>query len=280
MLRSVSQYLNRIQEGLFPGFAEELGPTSEKHAQLMVILDMVRVENFIAVAPYPMSAGRPPADRVALARCFVAKAVLNIPTTVALIDRLQVDRVLRRICGWESGRKVPCEATFSNAFAEFSRSKLPEQVHANMVQSVLTNELIFHISRDSTAIESREKVEFKNAEVVGPSAPKRGRGRPKKGEIVAPKDPTRLEQQEGQSLNEMLTNLPTSATKGVKRNAQGFQEAWKGFKLHIDRNVPRRVGQFSERISIVANRSDEFYIQASLLYRHKHETLRDESPNL
>jgi len=234
MLKAISQYLNRIQEGLFPGFNAEVGPMSEKHGQLMVILDVVRVEEFVSEDPYPLSAGRPPADRSALARAFVAKAVLNIPTTVALIDRLKADRVLRRICGWEAGRKIPCEGTFSNAFLEFSEAKLPERVHEFMVKDALKNELVFHISRDSTAIESREKVEYKKEDVIAPVGPKRGRGRPKKGEIVPPKAPTRLEQQQNQPLREMLLDLPAYPAKGVKRNAQGFQESWKGFKLHID----------------------------------------------
>lgn len=234
MIKSLSQYLIKIQEGLFPGFAEELGPMSEKHAQLMVILDVVRVEDFVKVDPYPLTPGRPPADRSALVRAFVAKAVFKIPTTVALIDRLHADRVLRRVCGWELGRKIPCEATFSNAFAEFSESKVIEIAHGAMVKSALENELVFHISRDSTAIESREKVEVRNKDDTSPAAPKRGRGRPKKGEIVLPKAPTRLERQQHLPLQEMLLDLPIAATKGVKRNAQGFQESWKGFKLHLD----------------------------------------------
>src|SRR4051812_49071705 len=43
---------------------------------------------------------------------LTAKAVLNIPTTAALIERLQVDRSLRRICGWERRSDVPGESTF------------------------------------------------------------------------------------------------------------------------------------------------------------------------
>jgi hypothetical protein len=234
MLKCVSQYLNKIQEGLFPGFAEEMGPMSDRHAQLMVILDVVRVEEFVTVDPYPLSAGRPPSDRSTLVRAFIAKSVLNIPTTVALIDRLKVDRVLRRICGWEAGRKIPCEATFSNAFLEFSQSKLPEKVHGDLVKDALKDEIVFHISRDSTAIESREKIKYSNENVSIFTEKKRGRGRPLKGEILPPKTPTRLEQQQTKSLQEMLAELPKDATKGVKRNAQGFQESWKGFKLHID----------------------------------------------
>ncbi|MCY4675106.1 MAG: transposase [Bacteroidetes bacterium] len=35
-----------------------------------------------------------------MARAFLAKAVLNLPTTRALVDRLQSNPTLRRLCGW------------------------------------------------------------------------------------------------------------------------------------------------------------------------------------
>jgi hypothetical protein len=41
--------------------------------------------------------GRPPADRQALARAFVVKAVLGLPHTNHLIDRLIADNTLRRL---------------------------------------------------------------------------------------------------------------------------------------------------------------------------------------
>ena len=87
---------------------------------------------------------------------------------------------MRGICGWEAGKKIPCEATFSNAFLEFSHSKTAEKVHSGIVKEDLKDELIFHTSRDSTAIVSREKVAFVK-EVKDESVEiKRGRGRPKK----------------------------------------------------------------------------------------------------
>ena len=45
-------------------------------------------------------AGQPEADRCALACAFLAKAVLDLKTTRALIDRLQADSKLRRLCGF------------------------------------------------------------------------------------------------------------------------------------------------------------------------------------
>ena len=41
---TVSSYLRKIQSSLFPGFAEELGPTTEKHQKVIVILDVLKIE--------------------------------------------------------------------------------------------------------------------------------------------------------------------------------------------------------------------------------------------
>ena len=59
------------------------------------VLELVQVERFIPASRGWV--GAPPKDREALARAFVAKAVLNLPTTEGLIDRLKVDHALRRV---------------------------------------------------------------------------------------------------------------------------------------------------------------------------------------
>ncbi len=92
------------------------------------------------------------------------------------------------------------------------------------------NQLIGHNSRDSTAINAREKPVPK---VVKEEPPKK-RGRPKKGEVRT-KPMTRLEKQSsGISLQEMLDDLPTECTVGTKRNSKGYKSSWIGYKLHID----------------------------------------------
>ena len=64
--------------------------------------------------------GQPEVDRCALACAFVAKAVLGLLTTRALIDRLGADTKLRRLCGFDLRVALPSEATFSRAFGEFA----------------------------------------------------------------------------------------------------------------------------------------------------------------
>jgi Transposase DDE domain/Transposase domain (DUF772) len=225
-------WINR-QRSLLPGLDEELDPLTAKLEHLIIILDTLGLEAF--VAPPSRGRGRPPDDRPAIARSFVAKAVLTIPTTSALIERLQIDRALRRICGWERRSEVPSEATFSRAFAEFAAQGLPERVHEQLVRRHLHDHIVGHISRDATEIEAREKPRRRSSDDPPPPAPpKRKRGRPRKHEVLPPKPLTRIEQQRTQSLDEMRAALPTQCDVGVKRNSKGFKETWIGYKLHLD----------------------------------------------
>jgi hypothetical protein len=188
----------------------------------------VRIESFIgSTRGFP---GRPPQDRTAIARAFVAKMVYHLPTTRALLDRLASDSALRRICGWERKIDVPAEWTFSRAFDEFATSQLPERVHAALIKARYADELVGHNSRDATAIEAREKP-LQKATVKKTAAK---RGRPKHGEERV-KPLTRIEKQaSGMGLVEMLNELPKACDVGTKKNSKGYKVSWTGYQLHLD----------------------------------------------
>ena len=221
---------SHIQGQLFPWLQAELGPLTDNHKRLVTVLEIVRVEAFVQM--HDGVPGRPLEDRHALARAFIAKSVLGLPTTRMLIERLQVDATLRRLCGWERVGELPSEATFSRAYAEFADCGLPARVHEALIARTLKDHLVGHISRDATAIEAREKPI--KVEKPQEQAPKRKRGRPKKGEVVPEKEPRRLQRQAGQTLPQMLAGLPTHCSVGTKRNAKGHTTSWIGYKLHID----------------------------------------------
>lgn len=224
----LSTIWDHFQTTLFPWLQEELGELTHKQRQLVEVLELAQVE---AHLPYVgCVTGRPPKSRSSIARAFVAKAVYNMPTTEMLQDQLESNIKLRRICGWEKKHDVPSASTFSRAFAEFADTQLAERVHASLIEKHLGDQLVGHISRDSTEIEAREKPIKKAAEE---STPKR-RGRPKKGEERI-KEATRLEKQSGvMSLAEMKADLPTDCNVGTKRNSKGYKSSWIGYKLHID----------------------------------------------
>ena len=116
---------------------------------------------------------------MALARAFIAKAVFQIDTTRAL-ERLANDRALRCLCGWNSIRAIPSEATFSRAFAGFAEGALPSRLHEALIENTMQEQLVGHVSRDATAIEGREQPtakpkQYSQAETQARS-PTQGRG--------------------------------------------------------------------------------------------------------
>ena len=233
---SLAQWWSNIQGSLFPFLEKELDPLTEKQQLLVTILEVVRIEQY--VPDYRWCEGRPQKTRCAIARSFVAKMVYNMNTTRGLRERLRSDMNLRRICGWESNSSLPSEATFSRAFAEFAEMELPQRVHKALVKKAFgeTETIVLHNSRDSTAIEARQKPEIKHKtlEAQSEKKPARKKGRPKKGEKVPPKEPTRIERQKTMSLEEMLGDLPKQCDIGTKTNSKGHPVHWIGFKLHLD----------------------------------------------
>jgi hypothetical protein len=112
------------------------------------LIDVIRVFEFVNIERFVPSSqglvGRPAEYRSPIARAFVAKAVLDIPTTEALIDRLQSDLSLRRICGFQNVFDVPGAWTFSRAFAEFAELNLPDTAHNLFIRRELGNQIIGH----------------------------------------------------------------------------------------------------------------------------------------
>ncbi len=151
----IMQRWNTVQYDLIPQLRDETGMLTPKLEKLIYVLEWVRIGEFTAVSW--CGVGRPPHERAWLANAFVAKSVLQVATTVGLIERLTIDRALRRICGFPMCGKLPSEATFSRAFDEFSKTCLPSLAHEALIKEHLGDELIGHISRDGTAIEARER---------------------------------------------------------------------------------------------------------------------------
>jgi Transposase DDE domain/Transposase domain (DUF772) len=234
---TLSSYWFHVQEELLPWLNDTTcGPLNEHHKQLVAVLGMVRIEAFLP--SWPGLPGRPLSERTALARAFVAKAIFNFSTTRLLIEMLSVDKTLRHLCGWQRAGEVPSEATFSRAFAEFAASALPSRLHEALIQDTQADRLVGHISRDSTAIEAREKPA--TSDKPAPEAkPKGKRGRPRKGETRPAPPMRRIERQldmarRGMPAAAMLADLPRACDVGAKQNAKGYRETWIGYKLHID----------------------------------------------
>ena len=239
----VVQFAHMLQEDLFPRIAIAVGALSGEMELLAAVMALSPLERMICARR--SATGRPARDRAALATAFMAKAILNLPTTRDLISRLRVDDALRQFCGWASERAVPHESKFSRAFAEFAVSELPQQLHQAMIAATQRERLIGHIARDSTAILARErfpetakqKAEAKRAKKA---KKKGGKADSRKGtkHVFAKKKAAergkRISRQRHQKLDRMLKELPRQCDIGAKTSSKGHQQYWRGYKLHLD----------------------------------------------
>ena len=264
--QQITQFAHVLQSSLLPCVEEQLGELSASARRLAAVLEMIPLSRFVPSARGWM--GRPSKDRLAIASAFVAKAVYGFVSTRQLLEALQRDDHLRSLCGWTSGRRVPHESTFSRAFDEFARMELPQFVHEALIRETQQGRLIGHIARDATAIEARErfpetraqrearhrarKAKLKQqrqaaralarqaAAAAGRALPVRGRPPGPNRRFAGGKRPyvtppgTRLERQRSMSVSAMLDELPRQCDWGTKKNSQGSEEHWRGYKLHLD----------------------------------------------
>jgi hypothetical protein len=251
--KRVSNFFHRITtlQKVLPFFFSDSTPELPITAPLEKLIHTIEALALHRLLPEDTQwLGRKRCDRLTLAHSFIAKCILNIPTTKALIERLTVDATLRRIVGFETKKSVPNESTFSRAFKEFSDQELFANLHATIIKEHLGEELLDNINRDATAIEAREKPdkermqqlkETKAQKAAKKKAGAKKRGRPSKQAQLEPTATATaiapinvIEKQRAQSLEENLRALPNVCDVGTKCNAQGFKNSWKGYKLHID----------------------------------------------
>jgi hypothetical protein len=229
----VMQFAHVLQQELFPLLQSAAGPLSAPMQLLASIISLVPLGRLLSARS--ASTGRPAKDRAALATAFIAKAVLNLPTTRDLIDRLRVDEALRLFCGWHSPLALPHESKFSRAFAEFAATELPQQLHEAVIAATQSQRLIGHIARDSTAIPARER--FPEAAKEKKRATGKRKSKHAKGSFTKAKAAergTRVQRQRHQKLEQMLSDLPRQCDIGAKKNSQGQDQYWRGYKLHLD----------------------------------------------
>jgi hypothetical protein len=229
MTTLLTRLFGAIQTTLFPAIEETIGSLTPREERFVRICEICNPD--IHIVNQTALRGRPPAQRDAIARAFIAKSLYNFATTKILLEHLLADKNLRFLCGWSAKSDIPSESTFSRAFEEFSNSRIPEKIHETMIKTHYGEKLAGHISRDSTAIEAREKAAKKAAK---PQKPLKKRGRPAKGTVPTPKEPSKLEIQLNRSFEENAADIVTLCDHGTKRDSKGNSYSWNGYKLHID----------------------------------------------
>ncbi len=101
----VSDAWHRFQGELFPFLAGEVGPLGKTHRRFVAVPGLAPVGRHLHYGH--RGVGHPPADRNAPARALPARAVWDLPTTRALIDRLPCDPTPRAVRPVAACRRSP-----------------------------------------------------------------------------------------------------------------------------------------------------------------------------
>ena len=179
----------------------------------------------------------------AMIQSLVIRMVERIPTIKDLVKRLKYDLIFRLDCGFLLSDSVPSEASYSRMVDVISQSDVFVGMNDDLIRTAFTEGFLAdeHVSYDATHFEARDasKPSEKKEKV-----PKK-RGRKSKEE----RDAWLAEQAEIEAnlttyekkLEAQLTiptttlwqDIPIEPKWGVKKNSDGKNTFWFGFKGHL-----------------------------------------------
>ena len=179
----------------------------------------------------------------AMIQSLVIRMVERIPTIKDLVKRLKYDLIFRLDCGFLLSDSVPSEASYSRMVDVISQSDVFVGMNDDLIRAAFTEGFLAdeHVSYDATHFEARDasKPSEKKEKV-----PKK-RGRKSKEERAA----WLAEQAEIEAnlttyekkLEDQLTiptatlwqDIPIEPKWGVKKNSDGKNTFWFGFKGHL-----------------------------------------------
>ena len=226
-----------VSQGVFPFMLNEVGELTDKNRLLVVVCESIVKPEEFAYAKWK-GVGRPPADRLAIFKALLFKAVHDIPTTKELVERLKLEPQSRRLCGWLWPEDVPCESKFSEVNAEFTERGFTEKWFDDYVKTFIGPDGRKSVCYDSAPVPVRAKAANRRriAADLEPDQPEAG---------------GRLEWQAWQDADTALAELPQNCDWGTKRDAHGKPKHWKGGKVHAavtDDGIPVAVAYTSASI--------------------------------
>lgn len=175
---------------------------------------------------------------------LVARLVERIPTIKDLVKRLKHDIIFRLECGFLVSDDIPSEASYSRLIAKLSETEIIENINnATLLQAIeegfVQDE---NIAVDACHFEARDQAPAQEKKAK-PEPKKRGRKRKEEKEQY---DQQKLEEEQNKtlyekpiaeqlnvSLEELRSEIPVEPAWGIKKNSEGKNVFWYGYKAHL-----------------------------------------------
>jgi transposase len=219
----------------------DLEPTQRFEA----IFSTIDIEPIFAVVTKKSRLGRPiELNYAAMIYSLIARVTERIPFIKDLVSRLQNDLIFRLDCGFLVSDDVPSEAAYSRMITQISETNVLESVQETLLLQAISERFISDdtVAIDATHIEARDQAPAKEEK---PKSEPKKRGRKPKAEreqwlqeeaekeANRPLYEKRIEAQLDVSLAELRGEVPQEPRWGVKKNSEGKNVFWYGYKGHL-----------------------------------------------
>jgi transposase len=219
----------------------DLEPTQRFEA----IFFAIDIDPIFAVVTKKSRFGRPTElNYAAMIYSLVARITERIPFIKDLVKRLRNDMIFRLDCGFLVSDSVPSEAAYSRMITIICESNVLEQVKETLLRQAITEGFITDdtVAIDSTHFEAKDQAPPKEEKTN--SEPKK-RGRKSKEErekwlaeqtereAYLPLYEKKIIEQLDVPLSELRSQIPQDPQWGVKKNSEGKNVFWYGFKAHL-----------------------------------------------
>lgn len=219
----------------------DLEPTQRFEA----IFSTIDIDPIFVVVTKKSILGRPvELNYAAIIYSLVARLTERIPFIKDLVKRLKNDMIFRLDCGFLVSDSVPSEAAFSRMITLISESNVLEKVHETLLHQAITEEFIQDdtVAIDATHFEARDQAPPKEEKIK--AEPKK-RGRKSKAEqeqwLIQQAEleanqsifEMKIEAQLDVPLEELRCEIPQDPEWGIKKNSEGKNVFWYGYKAHL-----------------------------------------------
>lgn len=179
----------------------------------------------------------------AMIHSLIIRIVERIPTVKDLVKRLKYDLVFRLDCGFLVSDSVPSEASYSRMIDVISQSEVFDDMQDELIQTAFKEGFLNdeHLSFDATHFEARDASKPSEKKKEEPKK----RGRKSKEERAAwlaeqveieanlSTYERKLDAQLSIPLTTLWQDIPIEPKWGVKKNSDGKNTFWFGFKGHL-----------------------------------------------
>ncbi|MCM3365065.1 MULTISPECIES: transposase [Bacillaceae] len=219
----------------------ELEPTQRFEA----IFSAIDIDPIFAVVTKKSRFGRPvELNYAAMIYSLVARITERIPFVKDLVKRLKNDMIFRLDCGFLVSDSVPSEAAYSRMITIISESNILEEVQEILLKNAITEGFITDdtVAIDATHFEAKDQAPPKKEK---PKTELKKRGRKSKEEreqwliekaeheANLPLFEKKIEEQLDVPLADLRSEIPQAPQWGVKKNSEGKNVFWYGFKAHL-----------------------------------------------